>query len=902
MRNAVTISLFAVFTATVLPLHAQTTASSFSNVAQKRGTTRLAFNIGAEGLRSSIRWGMDVAWDNESNVQRGVNFIGQANLTLGRASFQPSDLLTNGHLSTAQSDALRSRLNHLNLMGNSNSFDVILNCDHEALNVDNYSPNYRANTARWAELIDATTRQTQQWGYNVIGVAPFNEPDYGTGQSWGWKEGNEADFLNIATRLKTDYKSTFDSIAIVGGNTLNCDNALSWYNTLKTYLGMGNTHQLAGSFDSYANFFSRVVSDGKTAIADELHNVGEAIVGQQYGMSMGIWWGFDGVARGQFCRATSSVNPGYRLGYAEDRSSWTSAAVYRNVVDGTVEGFLGSSERQANDHSFEFVSVDRDVYYDGRGPLRQFVVDMPGGTGYQQGQTNAERLVSIQYGEDVPRREITAGQYIIMNRSTRQVLQPTANAVASGSTVTTARRNADNAAQTWTVEPVSQRVGGDFSYYLIKADTIPLDNLNWSLSTNTNIILYAGDGGGNEQWYLRYAGDGCYYIVNRHSGYLLSKSGALSTVTQQPLYTSGSNTFQQWRIMPVGNQCETIAPQAPSGLTATANAHSISLSWTASTSSDACGYTVFRATNGQDDWNTIARGITETQFVDNSVSEGVTYIYKVKTLDTGDNLSRSASNEVTATTTPANALIAHWTMDGTLADATDNHLDASATTSASYVSGRDGSGKAVSFTGSGGFLQLPYSLGSLDAMTFAAWVNITSSSDWQRIFDFGNGTDQYVFLTPRAGGQTRLAIKNGGDEQQVNTTGLALNRWVHVAVTIGGGQAAVYIDGEKKAESNVSIKLSDFCPVVNYLGRSQFGSDPVLRGSMQDVRIYNYVLADADIAAIYNGQNTGVTVPSAQSAAKVKARHDVSGRRVGAAAKGLLLETTTDGKTRKVMR
>lgn len=904
MKKALTLSFVAVLSALCLPLQAQTTASSLSNVAQKRGATRLFYNLGLQGVQTPIRWGMDVAWDDEANVHRGSNFIGAANLTLGRASFQPSDIVTNGNLSTAQTEALRTRLTHLSTwQGGNKGFDIILNCDHEALVSDNYSPNYRANVDRWAELIDATTRQTLNWGYSVIGVAPFNEPDYGTGQSWGWKEGNASDFLAIAQKLKTDYKSTFDTIDVCGGNTLNCDNALSWYNTLKTYLGMGNTHQLAGSFDSYASFFTQVANDGKVGVADELHNVGEAIVGRQYGMSMGIWWGFDGIARGQFCRATSSVNPGYRLGYAEDRDSWTSAAVYRNVIDNRVEAFLGTSERQATDHSYEFVSADRDVYYDGRGPLRQFTVDMPGGTAYQTGQTNAERLVGIQYGEDVPRREITAGKYIIMNRSTRQVLQPTSGSVYGGNTVTTATRTSGSTAQEWTLEPVSSRIGGDFSYYSIKADTFQLDNLNWSLVGNTNIILFAGDGGGNEQWYMQYAGDGYYYIINRHSGLYLSKASSSSTVVQQVLNTtSRNNYYQQWRIMPVTNQCETIAPAAPTNLQASANSHSITLTWTASTAPDACGYTVFRATDGQGDWNTIARGISGTAFVDNSVAEGVSYIYKVKTLDTGDYLSRSASNEVTASTTAGNALVAQWSMDDTLADASENHLDAAIYGTATYADGHDGSARALRLDGSTSFLQLPYSIGSLDAMTFSAWVYPRSATAWQRIFDFGNGTDQYVFLAPRASGQTRLAIKNGGDEQQVNTDGLSLNRWTHVAVTLGDGKAAIYVNGEKKAEGDVGIKLSDFSPVVNYIGRSQFAADPLLNASLQDVRIYNYVLADDDISRVYQGQATGITSPTVRPASEVRSRHDVGGRSVGASAKGLLLETLTDGSTRKVIR
>ena len=99
--------------------------------------------------------------------------------------------------------------------------------------------------------------------------------------------------LNIEIILDKDDNVHFLELGPrAGGNTLNCDEALPWYNALKDYLDEGNTHQLAGSFDNYALFFQTVKNDGKVVTADELHNVGEAIVGVEYGMENGIWWSF----------------------------------------------------------------------------------------------------------------------------------------------------------------------------------------------------------------------------------------------------------------------------------------------------------------------------------------------------------------------------------------------------------------------------------------------------------------------------------------------------------------------------------------------------------------------------------------------------------------------------------
>ena len=87
------------------------------------------------------------------------------------------------------------------------------------------------------------------------------------------------------------------------------------------------------------------------------------------GMQTGIWWGWAEYARGEFCKA--SRTGGERLAYAENRPKWSAASVYR-APDGKVQAFGGASERQANTSSYNFISTDRVVYYDGVGPQRVF--------------------------------------------------------------------------------------------------------------------------------------------------------------------------------------------------------------------------------------------------------------------------------------------------------------------------------------------------------------------------------------------------------------------------------------------------------------------------------------------------------------------------------------------------
>ena len=852
--------------------------------------TPVPFDYYAVGTPFRVRWGMDTAWDNLENVRRGTNHIGKDCMATGRISFQPSDLVdADGNLSDAQKSALRSRVNHIKQSGVKT---VMMNCDHEALN----AANYKGKPTEWARVIKASVKYAQSLGVTVESVAPFNEPDYSA-----WNEGSKLDFLAIAMALKND--PDMEGIRICGGNTLNCDEALPWYNVLKTYLDEGNTHQLAGSFDSYASFFQTVRADGKVATADELHNVMEAMVGVEYGMQNGVWWGYDGVARGQFCRA--NTEGGSRLAYAEDRASWTAASVYRQP-EGAVNAFLGTSERQANTHTYDFLSQGSDVYFDGYGPLRSYGMTMPGGTGYQQGQTNAERLIRINTGEDVQPYPIEADTFVIMNKYSKRVLQ--IQGTSNGTAVTQGlyKPAQPQKMHHWIVDRVSDRTGGDFSYITIRSlanTSLYLDLLNWSVDTGGTLCAYSGTVGANEQWYVEYAGDGDFYIRSRHSGLCLQpRSKTNGAVIEQAVFKGTEQ--QRWRFMPMGAACELDAPAAPQGLKATPQTASIRLSWTPNNEEDLGGYTVLRGERQADNsvrWTVIGRQIQGTTFVDNGANPATAYLYKVKATDRSCNTSL-ASDSIEAQTLDTHALIAQYEFDGALTDTTANLFDAAVSGTASYSKVLKKSGtQSLLLNGTSQFVQLPHQVGNLRELSVATWVNLKDvSNTWQRIFDFGNGTSQYMFLTPSNGNEMRFVIKDVGDEQILSAPRLS-SGWHHVAVTIGAA-VTLYVDGNEVASStSINIRPADFHPVLNYIGRSQYDADPLLKANIDDFRIYNYELSANEVSQVMNGQLTGINSPTPSTDTHIVATdiYSADGRKQQTLQPGvnIVIEHYADGHT-----
>ncbi|MCH8121245.1 MAG: discoidin domain-containing protein [Planctomycetes bacterium] len=207
-------------------------------------------------------------------------------------------------------------------------------------------------------------------------------------------------------------------------------------------------------------------------------------------------------------------------------------------------------------------------------------------------------------------------------------------------------------------------------------------------------------------------------------------------------------------------------------------------------------------------------------------------------------------------------LVAHYEFEGTTNDSSGNGLHGTAMGEPTFVAGNIG--QAISLDGIDDYVTLPIDsvIDSLTSSTFTTWVDFSNAGGaWQRIFDFGSGTSIYIFLCPRTdtGGPMRLAITTGGGggESLVNSTDTLSTGWHHVAAVVKPGSMQVYLDGMVVASGSTSVVPSDLGKTTNnWLGRSQYSTDGYFRGSLDDFRIYDYALSDAEIAWL-----AGVTKP-----------------------------------------
>lgn len=234
---------------------------------------------------------------------------------------------------------------------------------------------------------------------------------------------------------------------------------------------------------------------------------------------------------------------------------------------------------------------------------------------------------------------------------------------------------------------------------------------------------------------------------------------------------------------------------------------------------------------------------------------GATYYWRVDEIAGG---STNTGVVWAFSTVPAPALAHRYSFSESGGTTVADSEGGPAWNGAVFNGGNLASGQLTLASASSQYASLPPGIVStLSNFTITAWVRLNSAAGWARIFDFGNNTTQYMFLTPTngaAGGRLRFGITTnsaGGEQQITGPTALSVGVWHHVAVTLNGNTGVLYLNGVPQA-TNASMTLRPATlgsTVNNYLGRSQW-ADPYLNGQLDEFRIYSVAYSAAEIAAL----------------------------------------------------
>jgi endoglucanase len=301
-------------------------------------------------------------------------------------------------------------------------------------------------------------------------------------------------------------------------------------------------------------------------------------------------------------------------------------------------------------------------------------------------------------------------------------------------------------------------------------------------------------------------------------------------------------------------------PAAPGGLAASSGSSQVSLTWTA-TGGDVV-YKVKRALQSGGPYTTIASELVGTSYADMATEAGTTYYYVVTAVNAGGEGPASAEASAKTASSLQTLLMFNEISGTTAGDASGNGWHGTLVNGPLSVAGKGGN--AVALDGTNDYVSLPSGVaGALHNFTISTWVKLTSTNAWSRIFDFGTGTTNYMFLSAN-GNALRFAIRTPSVGEQVidSSVSLTIGTWTHVAVTLSGSTGTLYVNGVATG-TNSAMTLTPSSlgsTTLNYIGKSQF-ADPYFNGSVDDFRVYAGNLSPAEILALANGTASALASP-----------------------------------------
>lgn len=167
---------------------------------------------------------------------------------------------------------------------------------------------------------------------------------------------------------------------------------------------------------------------------------------------------------------------------------------------------------------------------------------------------------------------------------------------------------------------------------------------------------------------------------------------------------------------------------------------------------------------------------------------------------------------------------------------------------------------ALHFDGSNDKVTLPTSvINGLTNFTFETWVNPSSNSSLQRLFDAGvDGNNYMLFAIDNA--KPFFAISNNGYPTISSTTSIPLNTWTHLAVVLNDANdvATIYINGQPDVSGSMSKNPSQIGAISSAnLGNSSIYPGQLFNGKMDEVRFWNTARSASEVSTNYLNKLVG---------------------------------------------
>lgn len=300
------------------------------------------------------------------------------------------------------------------------------------------------------------------------------------------------------------------------------------------------------------------------------------------------------------------------------------------------------------------------------------------------------------------------------------------------------------------------------------------------------------------------------------------------------------------------------APAAPASVVATPGDRNVALSWTGTGFS----YTVSRSTVSGGPYTVLTSNVQTLDFTDNSALNGTTYYYTVSAKNI---LAEASADSAPMSATPlgslnGGALLADYKFEsGDAMDRSARGQDGAVNGGVTFATAGKVDSAAATFDGINGYIQIPAEVGT--DFTIAFWMKTTSTggagAQWYNgsgLVDGEVGGAAADFGTALVGTKVAFGIGNP-DTTIMSTSAVNDGAWHHVAVTRNStsGAMQLYLDGALQAAATGPTGTRS-APTTLRIGSIQTGFG-YYNGSLDEVRLYNYALAAADVAKLFRPGN-----------------------------------------------
>lgn len=235
------------------------------------------------------------------------------------------------------------------------------------------------------------------------------------------------------------------------------------------------------------------------------------------------------------------------------------------------------------------------------------------------------------------------------------------------------------------------------------------------------------------------------------------------------------------------------------------------------------------------------------------------YTIKIKTVDNSG--AETNSDELIVTVKEKSEKLPFYKFDENKlsyfsADASGNNLNAVLLGAGSFTEGKINNGLLLD--GIDDYARLPSTfIHLLSEFSISTWVKLDELRTWVRIFDFGQGTNSYMMLTADNGTGITFELKSGLYSQKLSTMQKpATGTWNFYSVTLADNTLSIYLNGNLIGKNtNFTLRPYDIgSSFGNYLGKSQWTADPLLKGTIDEFRFFNYALTPDEITTLMLGQ------------------------------------------------